>query len=234
MDRVDELEARLEERHDQPLSEEPLSLTEDASASPRHDEMPNSPLHDATAPLSTDTSDTATVLEFLAWGRKKDVDYGSSPEHTSGPRRFSVEHDTVTTSNIITENSRDAQLDVLEALLPNRDLLSRLVEYHNSSVLWYHGSYSSTIFNQDLHLFLTEYESNIRSEELNLQWLGLLFSIITGSITCAPSSVRQSWGLSLAEKTVLSQRWYDATVTCLNLAGYVENHLFIRCKQLPL
>ncbi|KAL6159479.1 hypothetical protein ACJQWK_06098 [Exserohilum turcicum] len=205
MDRVDELEARLEERHDQPLSEEPLSLTEDASASPRHDEMPNSPLHDATAPLSTDTSDTATVLEFLAWGRKKDVDYGSSPEHTSGPRRFSVEHDTVTTSNIITENSRDAQLDVLEALLPNRDLLSRLVEYHNSSVLWYHGSYSSTIFNQDLHLFLTEYESNIRSEELNLQWLGLLFSIITGSITCAPSSVRQSWGLSLAEKTVLSQ-----------------------------
>ena len=69
-----------------------------------------------------------------------------------------------------------------------------------------------------------EYEGNVRHEDLNLQWLGLLFAIMTGSITCAPSSIYRSWGFSSEERMVLSQRWYEATVTCLEVAGYIETH----------
>jgi hypothetical protein len=225
LERVDELEARLEERHDAALSEAPYPDPEGTSTSPMNDQVPGSPLQDNTIPVVSEAADTATVLEFLAWGRQKDAQYGSSPEHNSGPRRFSLGHDDpAVTSNAMIESSRDAQLDILEALLPSRDHLLQLVEYHNSSILWYHGSYSSTMFNQDLSIFFTEYKGNVHSENLNMQWLGLLFSIITGSITCAPPSLCRSWGFSSAEKTVLSQRWYGASVACLNIAGYIEHH----------
>ncbi|USP77320.1 hypothetical protein yc1106_04594 [Curvularia clavata] len=225
LERVEELESKLNERHDPPSGEAPLLHPEDTPASPTHYEAVDSSAKDNEVLSSPEAADTATVLEFLAWGRKKDAEYGSSPEHNSGPRRFSIRHDDpATTSYSMSESSRDAQIDVLEALLPNKDHLLQLVEYHNSSLLWYHGSYSSTIFNQDMNQFFTEYDGNVRNESLNLQWLSLLFAIITGSMTCAPPSVHQSWGFSPAERTVLSQRWYEASVTCLNIAGYIEDH----------
>jgi hypothetical protein len=226
LDRVSQLEAKLQEQHNMVTSETPL-LREpsDTPASPTNDEaVISSPGNDITL-QSAETADAATVLEFLAWGRKKDVDYGTSPEHNSGPRRLSVRHDdAATTSNIPCEASRDARLDVLEALLPSRAHIKQLVEYHKTDVLWYHGSYSSAIFKDDLDLFLGDYDGDIRHPDLNLQWLGLLFAITTGSITCAPPSMCQSWGFSSEERTILSQRWYEATVTCLEIAGYIEIH----------
>ncbi|KAE8864780.1 hypothetical protein PTNB73_05668 [Pyrenophora teres f. teres] len=229
LDRVSQLEAKLQEKNDLGAIDTPRSCPA-VSNSPTllgHNETPTPtlPPDNTAAPPPTETGDVATVLEFLAWGRKKDADYGTSPEHHSGPRRLSTRRDDeAMTSNILSESSRDVQLDVLEALLPNKSHIIQLVEYHNNSVLWYHSSYSSTIFNNDLQVFLAEYEGNVRNEDLNLQWLGLLFSVITGSITCAPPSVCESWGFSLAERTVLSQKWYEATVTCLNIAQYIEIH----------
>ncbi|KAI2477948.1 Fungal-trans domain containing protein [Pyrenophora tritici-repentis] len=229
LDRVSQLEAKLQEQHDPGAIDTPTSCPA-VSNSPTilgHNETPTPilPPDNTAAPPPTETGDVATVLEFLAWGRKKDADYGTSPEHHSGPRRLSTRRDhEAITSNILSESSRDVQLDVLEALLPNKTHIVQLVEYHNNSILWYHSSYSSTIFNSDLEVFLAEYEGNVRNEDLNLQWLGLLFSVITGSITCAPPSVCEAWGFSLAERTVLSQKWYEATVTCLNIAQYIEIH----------
>ncbi|KAE8841296.1 hypothetical protein HRS9122_05422 [Pyrenophora teres f. teres] len=193
LDRVSQLEAKLQEKNDLGAIDTPRSCPA-VSNSPTllgHNETPTPtlPPDNTAAPPPTETGDVATVLEFLAWGRKKDADYGTSPEHHSGPRRLSTRRDDeAMTSNILSESSRDVQLDVLEALLPNKSHIIQLVEYHNNSVLWYHSSYSSTIFNNDLQVFLAEYEGNVRNEDLNLQWLGLLFSVITGSITCAPPS----------------------------------------------
>ncbi|KNG47730.1 hypothetical protein TW65_05535 [Stemphylium lycopersici] len=161
LDRVGELEAKLQEQNASPSDKASLPHRDHTPASPRRSDLPSSPPGGTTDISSVQTTDAATVLEFLAWGRKKDADYGTSPEHNGGPRRFSVgQEDAATASNILTENSRDAQLDVLEALLPSRHHLLQLVEYHNSSILWYHGSYSSTIFNEDLNLFLAGYEGN--------------------------------------------------------------------------
>ncbi|TPX16787.1 uncharacterized protein E0L32_012377 [Thyridium curvatum] len=172
--------------------------------------------------IAADDLDAATVLEFLAWGRKKDSDFINAPEHDHGPglptTGFSSE------SNSLTENSRSAQLDVLEALLPDKSHVFQLCDFHNSSILWYHGSYSAKIFSRDLEVFFTEYGGNVRYEQLNLQWLALLFSVLTGSMTCASPSTYSSWGFSAAEQSTLSSRWYTATVTCLNLACYTETH----------
>ncbi|KAG9188456.1 hypothetical protein G6011_02379 [Alternaria panax] len=227
LDRVGQLEAKLQEQHNMISSETPLPPPQlsNIPTSPTNDEVIASSTDNEIASQSADTGDAATVLEFLAWGRQKDADYGTSPENNSGPRRLSIRHDDgAATSNILREANRDAQLDVLEALLPNKSHIIQLVEYHSTSILWYHGSYSSAMFQDDLDLFMGEYEGEIRHQDLNLQWLGLLFAIITGSITCAPPSVCQSWGFSPEERTVLSQRWYEATVTCLEVAGYIETH----------
>ncbi|RMZ66933.1 c6 zinc finger domain containing [Pyrenophora seminiperda CCB06] len=229
LDRVSQLEAKLQEQHDSSSSDTPRScpaVDNSPTTLNQHETSTLSlPPDNTAAPPPTETGDVATVLEFLAWGRKKDADYGTSPEHHSGPRRLSARrHDEAITSNILSESSRDVQLDVLEALLPNKTHIVQLVEFHNTSILWYHSSYSSTIFNNDLQVFLAEYEGNVRNDYLNLQWLGLLFAVITGSITCAPPSVCESWGFSLAERIVLSQKWYEATVTCLNIAQYIEIH----------
>ena len=225
LDRVSQLEAKLQEQCDMASSEVPLPLEiSDTPASPVHNPATTSPLNnDASQPADTD--DAATVLEFLAWGRKKDIDYGTSPEQNSGPRRLSTrDEDEAVASSMLYETSKDAQLDVLEALLPNKTHIVQLVEYHSTTILWYHGSYSSAIFKDDLDIFLGDYEGDVRHQDLNLQWLSLLFAIVTGSITCAPPSVYQSWGFSSEERKVLSQRWYEATVTCLEIAGYIEAH----------
>ncbi|KAH7308625.1 hypothetical protein B0I35DRAFT_483155 [Stachybotrys elegans] len=171
---------------------------------------------------TVDDVDAATVLEFLAWGRRKDSDFVNAPEHDSGPRR--PMSDVLCMANPLTEGIRSAQLDVLEVLLPSRSHVLQLVAFHNESLLWYHGSYSSKIFSSDLDLFFAEYRGNVRHDQLNLQWLALLFSVLTGSMTCATSSVCRAWGFSAAEQSTLSSRWYEATVMCLNLAGYTEIH----------
>lgn len=176
----------------------------------------------AISPVDATISDSATVLEFLAWGRQKDVDFATSPSLESGPRQSdrSVEGGP----DILTESTKTVQFDMLEALLPSKKHIRQLVSFHNESLLWYHGSYSAIIFTNYLDLFLANYGGDIRHEFLNLQWLALLFAIMTGSMTCAAQSTRYAWGFSDTEAPTLSVRWYEATVTCLNMAGYTEVH----------
>lgn len=165
--------------------------------------------------------ETTTVLEFLAWGRKKNVDFANEPEQNSGPGYAA--HD-MSTTDFLTESTKSAQLDMLETLLPTKNIVQKLVGYHNGSILWYHGSYSSKIFSDQLSSFFLDFEGNIRHDQLNFQWLALLFAILTGSLTCASKATCHEWGFSELETKSLSLRWYDATVTCLNMADYAEIH----------
>lgn len=47
---------------------------------------------------------------------------------------------------------------------------------------------------------------------------------MTGSMTCASRATYRAWGFSNSEKPTLSLRWYEATITCLNMARYIEVH----------
>lgn len=181
---------------------------------------------DNEASLETDAhdADAATVLEFLAWGRKKDQDYFNEAPMT-GPRRHSTRQEELPLiSNLLSENIKTAQLDILESLLPSQEHIKALVDFHCNYLLWYHGSFSARIFRKDLEAFYSEYHGQLRDEELNLQWIALLYAILTGAITCASKSTTQSWGFSEAEVNSLSLQWYNASVICLNLASYLEVH----------
>jgi len=116
------------------------------------------------------------------------------------------------------------KLDLLEALLPSKQHIVLLTEFHNTSLLWYHGAYNAFTFSEEVKVFYHDYLGDIRHRDINFQWIALLFAILTGSITCASSSTAQSWGFSASERTQLSKRWYDCTISCLNLANYLENH----------
>jgi hypothetical protein len=54
--------------------------------------------------------------------------------------------------------------------------------------------------------------------------LALLFAILCCSMTCASQANCRAWGFSDAERNSLSLKWYEATVTCLNMARYIEVH----------
>lgn len=212
--------ANLEDHLRSFQTQAPLRASSEVAATNISPSVPGRTIEETNSPTDPATCETATVLEFLAWGRKKDADFTYHQEPDSGPS-YAANN---TSSNFLTESTKSVQLDMLETLLPSRDTIVKLVDYHSSSVLWYHGSYSSTIFSDHLRSFLNDFESDIKHRQLNMQWLALLFAIMTGSLTCASQTTKSEWGFSETEATSLSLRWYDATVTCLNMEEYLENH----------
>ncbi|KAF2681595.1 hypothetical protein K458DRAFT_76464 [Lentithecium fluviatile CBS 122367] len=221
LQRVADLEASLKpnESHQFPR----ISTLDPAT--PVNNESPSAVTAEGLPSADATGGDAATVLEFLAWGRNKDVDFANAPEHESGPKWPDFgRKDGTSVTDVLMESSKSVQLDILEALLPSRSHVVQLVEYHSESLLWYHGSYSAKIFFDHLTIFLTGFRGDIRHEQLNLQWLALLFSILSGSMTCASQATCHAWGFSASEQTVLSLQWYEATVTCLNMAKYTEVH----------
>jgi hypothetical protein len=199
----------------------------DGAATPAHaqsnaPELPSSSNQEDTGSVVPEDDDAATVLEFLAWGRNKDAEYGTTTDQAS--REILMQEDHFPASDAVFDGSRQATFDLLEILLPDRTHIYRLVEYHNNYILWYHGSYSAWIFSHNLDKFLLNRDGDIRHPELDVQWLGLLFAILTGSLACAPSSVRHSWGFQDAESSKLALQWYEACVSCLNTGHYIERH----------
>jgi hypothetical protein len=175
-------------------------------------------------PALVTESDSATVLEFLAWGRRKDNDFHNAPENQSGPRRHSAGEELPSIHRHLAEAIEAPQIGLLEALLPDEGLLRQLCEYHSSTLLWYHGSYNSYTFARNLDSFYAEHDGDLSHKEINLQWVALLFAILTGSLTCASTSTASRWGFDQRERMRLSKQWYQATVNCLNLSNYIENH----------
>lgn len=179
---------------------------------------------DTATPLQDDESDAATVLEFLAWGRNKKVDITDAPEYQSGPIQHCSNQGRPEPATYLVEASTRAQLDFLESLMPSPRHVELLVCYHHESLLWYHNSYSSEIFSDEFRTFKDKCTSMNLFEGLNFQWLALLFAIMAGSMTCAPSLTLEEWGFQDLEQPTLSLRWYEAAISCLNLSNYVEAH----------
>lgn len=185
-------------------------------------ELLHSPAREGPASVVPEDDDAATVLEFLAWGRSKDVEYGSTTNQIS--RALLVQEDVHSMSNIVFDGSKQATFDLLETLLPDQTHIRQLVDYHNTHLLWYHSSYSAWIFNNDIDRFLESYSGDVRYPELDIQWLALLFAILTGSLACASTRTRHSWGFRDTESSKLALQWYEACVSCLNAGLYIEKH----------
>ncbi|KAF2663495.1 hypothetical protein BT63DRAFT_379867 [Microthyrium microscopicum] len=178
--------------------------------------------------------DAATILEFLAWGRQKDQEFHHSPENESGPRRHIpiVSNTSSLQLPLLTKSIKDPQLDMLQTLLPSKKHVYQLVDFHSVCLVWYHGSYNTVVFQNELDDFYTKYQGNVKHFDVNLQWVALLFSLLTGAITCATDNSANHWGFQLEERLKLSNQWYNATITCLNLSDYMEQHTIYSVQAL--
>ncbi|KAL6245104.1 hypothetical protein RBB50_007879 [Rhinocladiella similis] len=220
--RVAELEALLQQQKETESStvpQSPASAIEQATSAAIPQTRSSSPSQ------GSEIEDAVTVLEFLAWGRMKDPDKAMlSPEAL----RVS-EYDDGTGASPVgdLDSALDADLNLfswLQILLPSRRQVYQLVEYHNTCLLWFHGSYVAVSFSKALDSFYTDHNGRFDSKGLNLQWVALLFSIMAGTITSAPSCEARRWGIDENEAKILSQKWHKAVITSLNAANFTAHH----------
>jgi hypothetical protein len=121
-------------------------------------------------------------------------------------------------------NIRETSIGLLQLHLPSVTQIWHLADYHEKYLLWYHGCYHGPTFRAELLNALVHHNDNLHLDQLDLQWVALLFSIMAGSISCASVPMLAAWGFCQPETVRLPQQWYDATLTCLHLACYTRNH----------
>ncbi|KAL4883132.1 hypothetical protein BJY04DRAFT_27524 [Aspergillus karnatakaensis] len=203
-DVVERLQARVQQ-----LEATVLELTRQRTSTPSAEpvEQPDSEIGDA-----------ATILEFLAWGRRKKAEY--CEDLLSGD--VTAEHDSQESPGL--GPGRSSAEAYLQLLLPRRALLEQLVEFHSDRVLWYHNSYDADRFKEEVGAFYRVAHGLPGHPSVDFQWLALLFAVLCGALACAPRHTAQSWGFSPWEQTSLAQRWFKAVSTCLHHADFMACH----------
>ncbi|KAJ6095445.1 hypothetical protein N7486_006191 [Penicillium sp. IBT 16267x] len=228
--RVNELEAALNESSDASTRHQivrPEPSGNGSSFSPAESEQSPFSVRNSThvdiKNTPREVEDAATILEFLAWGRRKDPTYQdeiarqSNLDHSPGDVPVEDVLDDAGVSGL-------SAAALCEALLPNKMKVYHLVRYHCDCLLWYHGSFHAETFLAELDVFYEKDDGQINRAGIRLQWIALLFAVLTGSMACAPRPISQSWGFRDREKHTLSKRWLKATIACLHQADYMACH----------
>ena len=172
-----------------------------------------------------DEEKASSVLEFLTWGRGnlddyqlKSFDILKEPfKNNSKPACPEQEY-----SNGF-GNTNAQQISFLQLLLPRREQIFHLVDYHISHVLWYHACFHGDSFLRELQSHYLN-PSGLQIRSIDLRWSALLFSILAGSMACTHDHETSAWGFPKAERHQLTRQWYKAALTCLNLADYMWRH----------
>ncbi|KAL3475100.1 hypothetical protein BJX99DRAFT_259715 [Aspergillus californicus] len=173
---------------------------------------------------AAEVEDAATILEFLAWGRRKAQYDRPAPGLEGPPGDVALDADDYRDHGSFLQLSSDTtSLSVLQILLPESPCLKQTVDYHCESLLWYHASFHPIVFQREVRDF--QYKNGGRIDHnVDLQWVALLFAVLAGSITCAPPSVAYSWGFRDQERCTIARRWFKAALVCLQKADYTSNH----------
>ncbi|KAJ9624335.1 hypothetical protein H2204_010891 [Knufia peltigerae] len=137
-----------------------------------------------------------------------------------------LDHPWIDSTGTGFNSTEDVHSEFLQMLLPKVGHIWDLVNYHELCLLWYHGCYFGPLFRWELENVLAgqDEKETLIVNGLDLQWLGLLFSILAGSVTCAPERRLSQWGFQKDEGSRLSMQWYKASISCLNQANYTSNH----------
>ncbi|KAF5696251.1 c6 zinc finger domain-containing protein [Fusarium mundagurra] len=179
---------------------------------------------------------TASILEFLAWGKRKSLGNEAllSPEVTVSREPKESEYTRDVPDGL--EESGNT-LNILQLLLPSPKQVWQLVMYHEASLLWYHNSYHAPTFREQLRSFYNNHsgsiiESHYSIRVVNLQWIALLFSVLTGTMTCAPYSVTSAWGFQEVERELLCKKWFHAVISSLNKAEYTAKQSILSVQAI--
>lgn len=175
---------------------------------------------------TAEAEDAATILEFLAWGKRKVPDFDELA-NPNAPSQSPVDVDVSLYEFADPPSLRltddPSSLPVLQLLLPEPPTLVQMVSYHCECLLWYHASFHGGIFQEQVDRFLKQ-QGRIDDQRIDLQWAALLFAVLAGSMTCAPRQVAISWGFEDRERVTLAHRLFKAALICLNLADYTAHH----------
>ncbi len=109
----------------------------------------------------------------------------------------------------------------LQNLVPTSRQILQLVDYHEACLLWYHGCVHGPTFRMEVNKAL-QASDGLQLKNLDLRWSALLFSVMAASITCTSELVARSWGFHKAQKSHLSEQWYEASLLCLHLGDYTS------------
>ncbi|KAF1969459.1 hypothetical protein BU23DRAFT_539585 [Bimuria novae-zelandiae CBS 107.79] len=236
--KVLDLEAQLEERESPPSaapsSQPPLDPRLRAQTHPQCSQGESEDIEDdEDGPV---VENAVAILEFLAWGKRKNPDYQSVVSPQADMTSAATEHgDVCDVPDGLEETSNTT--NILQLLLPDPRQVWQLADYHESSLLWYHNSYHAPTFRQQLKIFYDRFSGAIHDDHevkdrVNLQWVGLLFSILAGSMTCAPPSQTQAWGFKAFERALLSRKWFFAAVSSLNKADYTATQSILSVQTI--
>lgn len=158
-----------------------------------------------------EAEDAATVLEFLAWGRLKDSNLTSGLRDPSGAHDSAShpEQDIIQTTQSwgLSPSSISAghmtmetlQISQIQEMLPDKEQVMLLFEYHANWLLFMHCSFHVQTFRRELEQFYIDDHGVISRTSSELQWAALLFAIICGSMTCAKPAQVASWGFNQGE-----------------------------------
>jgi hypothetical protein len=184
-------------------------------------------------PSDREVTDAATILEFLAWGKRKQVAF--APTLPSGPIGSTAADppppiDTMGWLMPDDRTSRNSILVHIQLLLPDRKKTCDLVKYHLDSLLWYHCSFHGPTFLRQLDAFYDKHHGQVGGQDVDAQWVALLFAVIAATMCCANTDIVRQWGFRAAEQATLSHHWLQATVKCLDAASYMTNFSILSCQ----
>lgn len=216
------------------LSEEEGDLSPRAIASRRNERHAASDEQAGQHNDSAVMKDAASILEFLAWGRRKDPSYPTvvSPEVTTTVSRGDIRDTGNQDEDPLGSLSECTDLQIIQLLLPSPRMVWQLLEYHENCLLWYHGSYYALTLNAEARTFYAKHSGVIESPGVDLQWVALLFAILSASLASAPPGQVQAWGFPDHERDTLAKRWFKASITCLNRAEYTANLSIYACQAI--
>jgi hypothetical protein len=175
-------------------------------------------------------------LDFVTYGRSEftDVSVGAilaSKDAYSGEKTVqgkTLGREVVPNAegepNGFSPAARAVEASHLQSLLPGRNQVFQMVDYHERQMLsWSGGIYHAPGFRKEL------YAAYGQANELELQshdwrWTAVLFSIISASIISSPETLSATWGFSLSDKVRLAKQWGNATVACLQLGDYASKY----------
>ena len=172
-----------------------------------------------------EVTDAATILEFIAWGKRKEVNYAS---HLSPAAGAKTERNG--SSDCGLSRGGEQVLRVLQLTLPAKQKVIELVEYHIECLLWHHAAFHGPNLRQELATFYSIHNGDLTAPGLDLQWAALLFAVLAGSMVC--SNVVQRWGFRLAEQELLAREWLQGVTTCLHAGQYMSVPSMLSCSAI--
>lgn len=120
--------------------------------------------------------------------------------------------------------ARAVEVFHLRSLLPNKDQVFRMVDYHGRFMLyWAGGVYHAPSFRKALLLAYGQ-SDELDFTNLDWRWMALLYSILSSSVIGAPEAMSTAWGYSTTDKVRLAKQWGNATIACLQLGDYASKY----------